>query len=153
MKTPKVVITDTSCLIVFNKIERLELLQLVYGEVTITSEVESEYGETLPAWVRVENVSNQKQQKFLERELDTGEASSIALAMEYPDSLMILDDLKARKVARTFNLVVTGTLGVISKARAEGYLNELKPVIDQILETNFRISDQVIRALLSKHGE
>ncbi|QDZ40727.1 DUF3368 domain-containing protein [Euhalothece natronophila Z-M001] len=153
MKTPEFVIADTSSLIVFKKIGRLELLQFVYSEITITSEVESEYGETLPAWVRVENASNQEQQKFLEGELDTGEASSIALAMEYPDSLMILDDLKARKVARKFNLVFTGTLGVISKARAEGYLNELKPIIDQILETNFRISDQVIRALLSKHEE
>jgi len=66
---------------------------------------------------------------------------------------MILDDLKARKVAQKLNLVFTGPLGVISKAKEKGYLTQIKPIIEQILATNFRISDQVVKALLSKYGE
>lgn len=153
MKTPKVIIADASCLIVLSKIERLDLLQLVYRSIEITSEVQSEYGENLPNWILIKNVSNQEYQKFLETELDPGEASSLALAMEEPNSLMILDDLKARKVAKKLNLLFTGTLGVISKAKEEGHLIEIRSILEQILATNFRISDEVINALLSKYGE
>jgi len=46
-----------------------------------------------------------------------------------------------------------GPLGVISKAKEKGYLTQIKPIIEQILATNFRISDQVVKALLSKYGE
>lgn len=153
MKTPKIVIADASCLIVLSKIRKLELLRLVYSEINITLEVKTEYGESLPSWVLTKEVSDQKYQQFLETELDSGEASTIALAIQESDSLIILDDLKARKVAQKLNLVFTGTLGVISKAKEEGYLTEIKPIIEKILATNFRISDQVVKALLSKYGE
>jgi predicted nucleic acid-binding protein len=116
-------------------------------------EVKTEYAESLPSWVLTKEVSDQKYQQFLETELDSGEASTIALGIQESDSLMILDDLKARKVAQKLNLVFTGTLGVISKAKEEGYLTEIKPIIEKILATNFRISDQVVKALLSKYGE
>lgn len=45
---PKVIISDTSCLIVLTKIGELEILQKIYGEILTTSEVVSEYGEPLP---------------------------------------------------------------------------------------------------------
>jgi len=153
LKTPKIVIADASCLIVLSKIRKLELLRLVYSEINITLEVKTEYGETLPSWILTKKVSDQKYQQFLETELDPGEASTITLATQEPNSLMILDDLKARKVAQKLNLVFTGTLGVISKAKEKGYLTQIKPIIEQILATNFRISDQVVKALLSKYGE
>jgi predicted nucleic acid-binding protein len=153
LKTPKIVIADASCLIILSKIRKLELLRLVYSEINITLEVKTEYAESLPSWVLTKEVSDQKYQQFLETELDSGEASTIALGIQESDSLMILDDLKARKVAQKLNLVFTGTLGVISKAKEEGYLTEIKPIIEKILATNFRISDQVVKALLSKYGE
>lgn len=153
MKTPKIVIADASCLIVLTKIRKLELLQLLYSEVNITLEVKREYGETLPNWILMENLRDQSYQEFLEAELDPGEASTLALAMEQPDSLIILDDLKARKVAKNLNLVFTGTLGVICKAKEKGHLKHIKPIIEQILATNFRISDQVVNTLLAKYGE
>ncbi len=150
---PKVVISDASCLIILSKIGELDLLHLLYSQVYITPEIESEFGENLPNWIIVETVRDNEYQKSLETKLDIGEASAIALAIEKTDSLVILDDLKARKVATEPNLVITGTLGVISKSKEQGYCDKIKPIIQKILQTNFRISQQVLNALLSRYGE
>lgn len=150
---PNVVIADASCLIILSKIEELEILQLLYAQVYITPEIQREFGENLPNWIIIEAVQNKQYQKFWETKLDVGEASAIALAAEKADSLMILDDLKARKIAKEFDMVFTGTLGVISKAKEQGYRTEIKPIIEKILQTNFRIPKQVVNTLLSRYGE
>lgn len=51
-----------------------------------------------------------------------------------------LDDLKARKVAQHVNLRITGTLGIIHRAKQSGLVAEIKPLIENILATDFRIS-------------
>jgi predicted nucleic acid-binding protein len=150
---PKVVIADASCLIILSKIGELELLHLLYDRIYITSEVEREFGEALPDWIIIETVEDKEYQKFLEAKLDVGEASAIALARSQANSLIVLDDLKARKIAKEIGIVYTGTLGIISKAKEEGHCEQIKPIIQKILQTNFRISKQVVNALLSRHGE
>ncbi|USR89908.1 DUF3368 domain-containing protein [Phormidium yuhuli AB48] len=150
---PNVVIADASCLIVLSKIGELELLYLLYGQVYITPEIEREFGENLPSWISVETVQNKAYQKSIETVLDVGEASAIALAIEKRDSLVILDDLKARKFAKQLKLVLTGTLGVVSKAKERGYCDKIKPIIQKIEKSNFRISPQIMSDLLSRYGE
>lgn len=153
MQTPKVVIADASCLILLSKIGELELLHLLYDYVYITSEIQLEFGETLPDWIILEIVKDQKYQTFLETRLDVGEASAMALAVEISNSLLILDDLKARKLAKQLNLVFTGTLGVISKAKEEKHIDQIKPILNKILQTNFRLSEEVISYLLLRYEE
>jgi len=150
---PNVVISDASCLIVLSKIGELELLYLLYGQVYITPEIAREFGENYPSWIIVETVQDKACQKSLETRLDVGEASAIALAIEKTDSLVILDDLKARKLVRKLDLALTGTLGVVSKAKERGYCDKIKPIIEKIGQSNFRISQQVINNLLSRYGE
>ena len=82
-----IVIADTSCLIALSKIEAIELLKELYEEVYITEEIALEFGESLPGWVRIENVKNKKYQQLLDLYLDLGEASAIALALEKVDVL------------------------------------------------------------------
>jgi predicted nucleic acid-binding protein len=55
----------------------------------------------------------------LEREIDSGEASAILLALEIHGSILIIDDLKGRKVASQMSLKYSGTLGLILKAKQE----------------------------------
>jgi len=153
LQTPKVVIADASCLILLSKIGELELLNLLYHYVYITSEIQLEFGETLPDWIILETVKDKKYQTFLETRLDAGEASAMALAVENSNSLLILDDLKGRKLAKQLNLVFTGTLGVISKAKEENHIDQIKPILNKILQTNFRISEEVISYFLLRYEE
>ncbi len=138
----KIVISDTSTLILFHKIETLDLLQKVYGELITTPEIAEEFGEKLPVWIKIQSVSDKKYLEFIETQVDSGEASVIALAKEFDDTLLILDDLKARKLAARLNLKITGTLGIIHKAKQMLIIEKVKPVIDKLLKTDFRISEK-----------
>lgn len=149
----RVVISDTSTLILFQKINELDLLNKLYGELITTPEIAKEYGEKLPDWIKVESVYDKKYQEFLETQIDLGEASAIALAKEYDDVLLLLDDLKARKLANQLNLKMTGVLGIIHKAKQSGLIDKVKPLIEKLLLTNFRISDKVIEEILKLNNE
>ena len=94
-----VIIADTSCFILLDKINYLHILKEVFIEVTTTTEVSLEFGKALPSWVMIENVKDIRRQQLLQLEIDKGEASAIALAIEKEDCLLILDDFKARKLA------------------------------------------------------
>ena len=150
---PKTVISDTSTLILFDKIDEIGLLQKVYSELITTSEVAEEFGEKLPDWIKIQAVSDKKYQWFLETQVDVGEASAIALASEFDDVLLLLDDLKARKLAMQLKFKITGTLGVIHKAKQISVINKVKPLIDKIGMTDFRIADNVIHEFLKLNDE
>lgn len=149
----KVVISDTSTLILFHKIEQLNLLEKVYGELFTTPEIAMEFREELPKWIKIQSVTDKKYQEFLESQVDKGEARAIALAKEFDDALLLLDDLKARKLAVRLNLKITGTLGIIHKAKQMSVIDKVKPYIDLLLKTDFRISERIIEELLNLNNE
>lgn len=142
-KMPKVIISDTSCFIILTKIGALDLLQKVYGQILTTSDIAEEFGEKLPEWVIIKDVLDKYKQKILELQIDKGESSAIALAMETPDCILILDDFKARKIAQQLGMTITGTIGVIIKAKLTGKIPSIKPYLDKIKTTNFRISLEI----------
>ncbi|MCB0641865.1 MAG: hypothetical protein KDC44_09510, partial [Phaeodactylibacter sp.] len=95
----RIIIADSSCLIALSNIGHLPILQQVYETITITPEVESEVGESLPDWIIVEEVADKRIVSILELELDRGESSAIGLAIEKENSLLIIDEKKGRGVA------------------------------------------------------
>ncbi len=139
----KTIISDTSCFIILSKIGELDLLKKVYGQIVTTSDIVEEFGETLPDWVIIENVSDKSRQRILELQIDRGESSAIALALEIPKSTLILDDFIARKIAQQLGISFTGTIGVIIKAKLNGIITSIKPYLEKIKETNFRISAEI----------
>ena len=144
----KTIISDTSCFILLTNIGELDLLHKVYGQIITTIDIAIEYGETLPEWVEIKKVADINTQKLLELQIDRGESSAIALALEIPDSTIILDDYKARKIALKLGIKYTGTIGVIIKAKLKGIIPSIKPLLEKIRQTDFRISlDIEIQAL------
>jgi predicted nucleic acid-binding protein len=150
---PKIVISDTSTLILFHKIDEFNLLQKVYKELITTPEIAEEFGEDLPNWIKIQSVSDKKYQDFLETQIDYGEASAIALATEYDDVLLLLDDLKARKLAIRLKFKITGTLGVINRAKQMSIIDRVKPLIDKLLLTDFRVADNIVEEILKLNKE
>ncbi len=67
---PKIVISDTSCLILFHKIGEFDLLKKVYVDISTTPEVAEEFVELLPKWIKIESVKDKKYQSFLETQVD-----------------------------------------------------------------------------------
>lgn len=148
-----VIISDASCLIILHKVNQLHLLNLIYGSVIITPEIKDEFGQHIPKWIEVKIPKDKGVQKVLNQTLDLGEASAIALALESENPTLILDDLKARKMANSLQIRITGTLGVIIKAKHSGVLNKVKPILNQLQKTNFRISQKLINEILQRMNE
>ena len=144
----KVIISDTSCFIILTKIGEFDLLKKVYGKIATTTEIAEEFGEPLPDWVEVKDVEDKHRQQLLEVHIDKGESSAIALALQTPGSVLILDDYRARRIAEKLQLTYTGTIGVIIKSKLLGIIPSIKPLLEKIRRTNFRISLEIeIQAL------
>lgn len=86
-------------------------------------------------------------------DLGAGEREALALAVEIPDSLVLLDDALARRYARLFGVRFTGTLGVILKAKQSGHLTTVMPVLDQVDSLGFRLDPSTRAAALNLAGE
>jgi len=149
----KTIIADSSCLILLDKIQELELLKKLFGKVIITSIIAGEFGNPLPEWISIKNAEDKNYQNILELSVDKGEASAIALAVEQQDCLLILDDQKARKLAAELKLKYTGTIALLVEAKNKGYISSVRPVIGKIKKTNFRISTELEKKILKSAGE
>lgn len=148
-----VVIADSSCLIALLNIGRLEILHQVYGQLVTTPTVATEVNRPLPDWIQVLEVKDEAHHRELRKRLDPGEASALALALEIANSLLVLDDLPARKVAAELNLPLTGTLGVLKKAKEKGIIPRLKPIINELKSVDFRLSKTIEQRVLLEAGE
>jgi predicted nucleic acid-binding protein len=129
---PDLVISDTSPLFYLHRLRYLDLLQKLYQRIIVPQAVADELkaggdqGEDVPnireyEWLKVRSVRVPKVIKLI-TDLGAGEAQVLALAIEEPGSLVILDDRLAREVARLRSLRITGTAGVLLKAKHEGHI-------------------------------
>jgi predicted nucleic acid-binding protein len=150
---PEVIISDSSCLIALTNAGHLDVLQLVYGRILTTSMVVQEFGYALPEWIDVRDpLDMQLVARFMDR-VDAGEASAMVLAMETERSIVILDDLAARRLAIDLELPHTGTLGVLLKAKSLGAVTAVLPILNDLKSVGFRLSEEVEHRVLRLAGE
>ena len=145
-------VTNSTCLIGLERIGRLDLLPQVFSTVFAPPTVATEV-RTPASWLRIQAVQNSAVVATLKTQMDSGEAEAIALAMELGDVLLILDDKKARRVAGQIGLKVIGTVGMLLRAKRAGVIAEVKPLLTELLQANFRISDGIIQEALRLSGE
>jgi predicted nucleic acid-binding protein len=152
----KAIISDTSCLIALTDINKLDILKRLYSEIFVTPEIAAEYIKKLPDWIKLKEVQDKQKVLQLKNEkLGSGESSAIALALEIQNSMLILDDDKARKYALKNGLTITGTLGVVSAAYDLGYIDNYDSVCADLNKVNFHFSKRVqsaVRNNISKNN-
>lgn len=148
----KALITDSTCLIGLERIEQLDLLPKLFSSILIPPAVEAEVN-LKRTWLKVEVPRNQLLVTALKNQLDSGESEAIALALEYPEILIVLDDLSARKVGLQFNLKVIGTVGLLLKAKRQRIVSQIKPLLQALNEANFRISEALVQKAIELSGE
>ncbi len=158
-----VVISNTSPVFYLHQIGHLEVLKDIYGAVVIPPGVEKELeagaakGLDIPsipqtAWLEVRPLQSRSQLPIVP-DLGQGEAEVIALGLENPNSLLILDDALGRKIAELNKLRLTGTLGVLLRAKAKGLVTELAPLLADLRARRMRLSDSLIQRVLAEAGE
>jgi predicted nucleic acid-binding protein len=86
-------------------------------------------------------------------DLDRGEAEVIALAQELNADLVIVDERLARRHARRLGLTLTGTLGVLLKAKERRLVPAVGPLISQLRQDGIRLDDALVAEALDLAGE
>ncbi len=148
------IISNTSCLIVLDNIDALTILQNLYKTIYLTEEVAQEFGKPLESWMTVMTVIDKNYLRILNASVDLGEASTIALALQMQeDNIMILDDLKARKLATHLHLKFTGLFGILLKAKQQNIISSVADIFIQLKKGNFRFSEKLEMEVLRLAGE
>ena len=105
-------------------------------------------------WLNIQAPSDVAFVEKLMLDLHKGEAQAIALAIELHADLLIVDDYEARKTATDLGLHITGLGGVLLEAKKQSFINEVKPLLDQIINSaGFYLSVQVYNRILQFAGE
>lgn len=90
---------------------------------------------------------------YLTSALDLGEASVIATAKKLNIQTVCIDELAGRRVARLNGLLVTGSLGILLKAKQAGLISNLKTCINKMSNQGIRLSEKLINTVLIEAGE
>ncbi|WP_205664704.1 DUF3368 domain-containing protein [Ammonifex thiophilus] len=149
MKEPAV--ADSACLIGLESIGHLELLRMLFEPLVIPPKVQEEFGVTID-WLLVQSPSDRMLVSVLQQVVDSGEAEAIALAMERGWRL-IADDRKARSWAKRLGVHVIGTAGILVRAKREGLLSSVKPLLEAMQQKGFRMSPALVAEVLRLAGE
>jgi predicted nucleic acid-binding protein len=86
-------------------------------------------------------------------DLDAGESAVLAVALDQPGSIAILDDMPARRCARVLNVATQGTLGLVLVAKHLGMIPEVRPLLGELREAGMHMSVQLESQILEAAGE
>ena len=89
----------------------------------------------------------------LVRDLGPGETEVLMLGLESRDSILVLDDALARRVAVGLGLRLTGTIGILLSAKRAGLMSMVTPAIDHLQALRFHVAPQTRAAVLTLAGE
>jgi predicted nucleic acid-binding protein len=155
-----IVVSDTTPLSELSKVGQWVLLRDVFGQVILPQEVYDEVTSgTHPAvaavrsatWIEVRSVQDASQVVALREstKIHVGEAAAIILAQELGAQQVLIDDLRARRVAKARLLPVTGTIGTLLLAKEQGLIAQVKPILDDLIALGKRISPQLYQDVLA----
>ncbi len=163
MPKTRIVISNTTPIISLALIGHLDLLKELYGRVVLPTAVTTEIlagGQARigieefqrAAWFKQIALTDPRRANLLV-DLDRGEAEVIALAQELNADLVILDERLGRRHAQRLGLAITGTLGVLLKAKQRGFVAEIKPLIEQLQQGGIRLGRPLIAQTLQLANE
>ncbi|MBC8419295.1 MAG: DUF3368 domain-containing protein [Desulfobacteraceae bacterium] len=157
------IIVDTSPIQYLHQIGQLSLLARLSGSIIappqVVKELESgrDLGIDLPNirtlnWVNVRSPQSIAALPLL-KDLGPGETQVLALALELPGAVVIIDDNLARQVAESLNIKLMGTLRVLLDAKLAGMVPAVAPLLDQLQSLRFRVDQKTRLAVLKMAGE
>lgn len=148
----KIAVSDSACLIGLERIGRLDILSQSFETVFIPPAVQNEFGYSFD-WLVVKPLQNTDMARALQTQIDEGESEAITLAVELGNVLVVLDDKKARRIARQMDLKIIGTVGLLLRAKKKGIISEVKATLDALYDVDFRISDSLYKQALNLADE
>ena len=153
-------VSDAGPLIALAKIDRLHLLQNLFGygiiPLAVHREIRPESGlpgaarirQAISAgWLQVVPLEDDALAVELLSLIDAGEAEAIALCHQRRGRLLLIDDAKGRKVARRAGLPIVGVAGILLAAKSKGLLTAVSPVLEDLKGVGYRLSNRLMETV------
>lgn len=163
MPSEELIIADSSPLIGLARIGQLGLLPKLAKRIVVPAAVHVEVTTAranapgaaevaAQAWIEVQSADPVVVAPLLIL-VGRGEAEAIALAQREPSAVLLVDDLRARKLAQRLGLRRMGTVALLGQAKREGLIPSLKPALDALVANGIFIRQELIDAALREAGE
>lgn len=156
------VVSNTTPIVSLLKLNKLDLLHQLYNQIYIPTAVYKEveagkdkvYYQNLSKidWINIIDIDDKQAVKYF-LDLDSGEAEAIVLATELNADLILMDEKLGRYYAKHAELKITGTIGILIKAKSNGFIDELKPLIEELMHKGVWIKDNLKSEILKLIGE
>jgi uncharacterized protein len=160
-----IVVSNTSPLTSLAAIGHFDLLRELFGQIHIAQGVWYELnqgGRRHPgshevenaSWVDRHEVENRALVTILRRDLDRGEAETLALAIELKAVLVLLDEQEGRHTASRLGLQPPGVLGILLQAKRLRKIDEIRSRLDALRQhAGFFLGDRLYQDVLEQAGE
>jgi hypothetical protein len=156
-------ISNTSPLLYLYRIGAIDWLPKLLDEVWTPEAVKNELlagrskGYDVPnpadyAWLNIVDPKSMPSE-WLALDLGAGEIAAMALALENPTRIILLDDMLARRTAQAAGLQVWGTLKVLLEAKSQGLTDKIEPYVTNLSEAGMWVSAEVKERILALAGE
>ncbi len=155
----RIVVVNSTPIIALSVINKLHLLKDLYGEIIIPKAVLDEVmvkkdsvSQRVLArakdWIITKTITNNDAKKFFKVQLHEGEVEVMLLGKELEADLLVIDDYTAREYAKYLDFKITGTLGVILRAKEKGIIKEVKPLLSDLIDHGIYIGDKLYKDVL-----
>jgi predicted nucleic acid-binding protein len=159
----EIIIADSSPLIGLARIGHLQLMRklakrivaprAVWAEVTAARTTAPGAREVASqTWIEIQTPEAQVVAPLLIL-VGKGEAEAIALAQRQPSAVLLLDDLRARKLAERLGLRRMGIVALLGRAKHAGLIDRLKPCLEALVAGGIYIRRELVEAALKEVGE
>ncbi len=158
------VVSNTGPIFALAKTDELPLLQALYGEILIPPSVHRELlakvgpeaqriDDALAMFVRITAIPQSSEEvDRLTSGLGAGEQHAICLALS-SHGLLVIDDPAGRRSARQPGIAITGVVGVLLKAKQDGHIPLVRPVVETIRAHGYWLSDALVETASRLAGE
>lgn len=156
-------ISNTSPLLYLHRIDALNVLSALCTEVQVPRAVARELsdgreiGHNVPdlqryEWIRIVD-PRVISPEWLNLDMGEGELAVLAIGLERPNCIVLLDDRRARRIAQAIGLKVWGTLKILIEAKSQGLVERVAPYVVSLEGAGMWMSDTIRARVLTLVGE
>jgi predicted nucleic acid-binding protein len=156
-------ISNTSPMVYLYRVDAVKWLPELFRELWVPQAVVTElqegrrrgYDVPIPGdyeWLQVVSPRSVPSE-WLTSDLGAGELETMALALENPGRVVLMDDALARRIAQAAGLEVWGTLRVLLEAKSQGLIESIRPLLQRLRDSGMWISDNIQERVLVLAGE